>query len=193
MSEHRLGRRAHAGGAGARPTALPASEAADWRQRLLANVSHELRTPLNAIIGFSEMLASPELAPRDAARQREYARIINASGQHLLSVVNTLLDMSKIESGVFAIEPEHFDLGALVDFSCDLVKLKAREKNIELLAVLRGRTSAKSSPTSAPASRSCSTCCRMRSSSRPRAAASPCPRAATAAAWTSTCPTPASA
>ena len=80
------------------------------------------------------MLASPELAPRDAARQREYAQIINASGQHLLSVVNTLLDMSKIESGVFAIEPEHFDLGALVDFSCDLVKLKAREKNIELLA-----------------------------------------------------------
>jgi cell cycle sensor histidine kinase DivJ len=134
MSEHRLAHHAQGTGAGVRSAARTGCEAADWRQRLLANVSHELRTPLNAIIGFSEMLASPELAPRDPDQQREYARIINASGQHLLSVVNTLLDMSKIESGVFAIEPEHFDLGALVDFSCDLVKLKAQEKNIELLA-----------------------------------------------------------
>jgi cell cycle sensor histidine kinase DivJ len=118
-----------------RTMAVPSSEeAADCRHRLLANVSHELRTPLNAIIGFSEMLATADLCPKNPEQQREYARIINASGQHLLSVVNTILDMSKIESGVFAIEPEHFDLAALIDFSCDLVKLKAQEKSIELLA-----------------------------------------------------------
>jgi hypothetical protein len=133
MSEDRLAHHA-ATGAGARTGAVADAEAADWRQRLLANVSHELRTPLNAIIGFSEMLANVELSPKDPDRQREYARIINASGQHLLSVVNTILDMSKIESGVFAIEPEHFDLAGLIDFSCDLVKLKAQEKTIELLA-----------------------------------------------------------
>ncbi|MCW2317939.1 His Kinase A (phospho-acceptor) domain-containing protein [Rhodoblastus acidophilus] len=134
MSEHRLAHVAQASCSGGRGSALPATDVSDWRQRLLANVSHELRTPLNAIIGFSEMLANPDLAPKNPEQQREYARIINASGQHLLSIVNTILDMSKIESGVFAIEPEHFDLGALVDFSCDLVKLKAEEKHIELLA-----------------------------------------------------------
>jgi signal transduction histidine kinase len=132
MSEHRSAH--HAAGGSTRVGTLAASEASDWRQRLLANVSHELRTPLNAIIGFSEMLANVDLSPKDPVQQREYARIINASGQHLLSVVNTILDMSKIESGVFAIEPEHFDMAALIDFSCDLVKLKAQEKSIELLA-----------------------------------------------------------
>ena len=134
MTEHRAIREARQAGSST-PNVEPAASAAeDWRQRLLANVSHELRTPLNAIIGFSEMLANVDLTPKDPVQQREYARIINASGQHLLSVVNTILDMSKIESGVFAIEPEHFNLGALIDFSCDLVKLKAQEKNIELLA-----------------------------------------------------------
>ena len=67
-----------------------------------------MRTPLNAIIGFSEMLGNPELAPKDPTRAREYANIINASGQHLLSLVNTILDMSKIKAGNFEIEPEHF-------------------------------------------------------------------------------------
>ncbi|MCW2286342.1 signal transduction histidine kinase [Rhodoblastus acidophilus] len=137
MSDHR---HPPATGGPARVGTRAAAEAADWRQRLLANVSHELRTPLNAIIGFSEMLANVDLSPRDPEQQREYARIINASGQHLLSVVNTILDMSKIESGVFAIEPEHFDLAALIDFSCDLVKLKAQEKRIELLAACAPRT-----------------------------------------------------
>jgi cell cycle sensor histidine kinase DivJ len=102
------------------------------KDRFLANVSHELRTPLNAIIGFSEILGNPDIAPRDPARQREYADIINASGQHLLGLVNTILDMSKIETGHFEIEPEPFDLAWLIDFCCDVVKLKAETKNIAL-------------------------------------------------------------
>jgi cell cycle sensor histidine kinase DivJ len=103
-----------------------------WRERFLANVSHELRTPLNAIIGFSEMLNNPAMAPKDPARQREYAGIIHQSGQHLLSLVNTILDVSKIETGNFEIEPEHFDIPGLIDFCCDVVKLKASEKKIAL-------------------------------------------------------------
>jgi cell cycle sensor histidine kinase DivJ len=103
-----------------------------WRERFLANVSHELRTPLNAIIGFSEMLNNPELAPKDPVRQREYAGIIHQSGHHLLSLVNTILDVSKIETGNFEIEPEHFDIPGLIDFCCDVVKLKAAEKKIAL-------------------------------------------------------------
>jgi two-component system, cell cycle sensor histidine kinase DivJ len=113
--------------------AREASERANlWKDRFLANVSHELRTPLNAIIGFSEVLGSPDLAPKDTRRQCEYADIIHVSGQHLLSLVNMILDMSKIEAGNFEIEPEPFDFAELVDFCCDVVKLKAEDKNITL-------------------------------------------------------------
>lgn len=84
---------------------LEALRASAWKGRFLANVSHELRTPLNAIIGFSELLGNEELCPRDVSKQREYAGIIHASGQHLLSVVNSLLDISKIEAGSFDILP----------------------------------------------------------------------------------------
>jgi cell cycle sensor histidine kinase DivJ len=109
-------------------TARETSEQANmWKDRFLANVSHELRTPLNAIIGFSEMLGNPELAPKDPGRLREYANIINQSGQHLLS-----LDMSKIDSGNFEIEPEHFNLPGLIDFCCDVVKLKAEVKQLSV-------------------------------------------------------------
>jgi cell cycle sensor histidine kinase DivJ len=107
-------------------------QASAWKDRFLANVSHELRTPLNAIIGFSEMLGNPAVAPKDPARAREYAGIIQHSGEHLLGLVNTILDMSKIETGNFEIAPEAFDLAGLIDFACDVVKLKAAEKRIAL-------------------------------------------------------------
>jgi cell cycle sensor histidine kinase DivJ len=120
----------------AQAESLAAQEAGEkiglCKDRLLANVSHELRTPLNAIIGFSEILGNPDIAPKDPARQREYADIINASGQHLLGLVNTILEMSKIEAGHFEIEPEPFDLAWLIDFCCDVVKLKAEAKKIAL-------------------------------------------------------------
>ncbi len=109
-----------------------AEQANSWKDRFLANVSHELRTPLNAIIGFSEMLGDAKLVPTGSDRQREYANIIHASGEHLLSVVNQILDMSKIETGNFVIEPEHFEIQALIDSCCDMVKLKAQEKHIQL-------------------------------------------------------------
>ncbi|MBX9760967.1 MAG: PAS domain-containing sensor histidine kinase [Beijerinckiaceae bacterium] len=101
------------------------------KDRFLANISHELRTPLNAIIGFSEILGS-DMMPLDAARRCEYANIINASGQHLLSVVNSILDISKIEAGSFQITPEPFELAPLIDQCCDMVRLKADEGGVEL-------------------------------------------------------------
>ena len=96
-------------------------------------MSHELRTPLNAIIGFSEMLMNEEQMRLDAARRREYAQLINDSGHHLLSVVNGILDMSKMETGDFEITPEPFAPAQVISSCCDLLALKAREQGLELV------------------------------------------------------------
>jgi cell cycle sensor histidine kinase DivJ len=110
------------------------SERADAaKTRFLATMSHELRTPLNAIIGFSEMLTRDEEMRLDAARRRDYARLINDSGHHLLAVVNGILDMSKMETGDFEITPEPFAAGETIGNCCDLLALRARESGIDLL------------------------------------------------------------
>jgi two-component system, cell cycle sensor histidine kinase DivJ len=101
------------------------------KSRFLATMSHELRTPLNAIIGFSDMLGNESLA-LDAAREREYAKLINDSGRHLLSVVNGILDMSKMESGNFEITPEPFTPGPVIRSCCDLLVLRAQQAGVEL-------------------------------------------------------------
>jgi two-component system, cell cycle sensor histidine kinase DivJ len=101
------------------------------KSRFLATMSHELRTPLNAIIGFSDMLADESLM-FDAARRKEYVRLINDSGRHLLSVVNGILDMSKMETGNFEIVPEPFAPGPPIVSCCDLLALKAREAGVEI-------------------------------------------------------------
>jgi cell cycle sensor histidine kinase DivJ len=115
-------------------SARTAAEQADAaKSRFLATMSHELRTPLNAIIGFSEMIAQEDVLMIDAARRKEYAQLINDSGQHLLSVVNGILDMSKMESGNFEISPEPFaPRGALLN-CCNLLALKAKENGIDLV------------------------------------------------------------
>ena len=101
------------------------------KSRFLATMSHELRTPLNAIIGFSDMLTNDTLA-LEPAREREYAKLINESGHHLLSVVNGILDMSKMESGNFEITPEPFAPAPAIRSCCDLLTLKAQEAGVEL-------------------------------------------------------------
>nr|WP_249159472.1 ATP-binding protein [Bradyrhizobium tropiciagri] len=111
-----------------------AAEQADAsKTRFLATMSHELRTPLNAIIGFSEMIAQEDVLGLDAARRKEYAQLINDSGQHLLSVVNGILDMSKMESGNFEISPEPFAPRPALLNCCNLVALKARENGVDLV------------------------------------------------------------
>jgi cell cycle sensor histidine kinase DivJ len=114
--------------------ARSAAEAADAaKTRFLATMSHELRTPLNAIIGFSEMIAREEALMLSATRRKEYAELINDSGQHLLSMVNGILDMSKMESGNFEISPEPFAPRPALINCCNLVALKARENGVDLI------------------------------------------------------------
>ena len=100
--------------------------------RFLATMSHELRTPLNAIIGFSEMLMKEAALHLDAERRNEYAGLINSSGHHLLSVVNGVLDMSKIETGNFEITPEPFAPAKVVTNCCGILALRAREAGVVL-------------------------------------------------------------
>jgi cell cycle sensor histidine kinase DivJ len=103
------------------------------KSQFLSTMSHELRTPLNAIIGFSEMMVREAELNLDAERRREYAQLINDSGQHLLSVVNGILDMSKIESGGFEISAEPFVPREAIVSCSNLMALKAREGGLDLV------------------------------------------------------------
>ncbi len=111
-----------------------ADRANEARGRFLANVSHELRTPLNAINGFSEMLMHEEAMRLDQARRHEYATLIRDSGEHLLNLVNSILDMSKIESGHFEITPEPFALPPLITQCVQMMELKATAGGVVLTA-----------------------------------------------------------
>jgi len=98
----------------------------------LAAVSHELRTPLNAILGFSDVLAREYFGTFNDERQREYVGLIHQSGQHLLSLVNTMLDMSKIEAGRYEVFVEPFQIGEVVD-NCDaMLRLQATNRGVTL-------------------------------------------------------------
>ncbi|MER9951426.1 PAS domain-containing sensor histidine kinase [Mesorhizobium sp. M0047] len=102
--------------------------------RFLAVVSHELRTPLNAIIGFSDMLLHEMFGAFKDPRQKEYVGLVRDSGQHLLAVVTSILDVSRIESGVYATEPEPFRFAEAVDMCQSMMQVQARAKNIDLQA-----------------------------------------------------------
>lgn len=112
---------------------MEAERAGASKSRFLATMSHELRTPLNAIIGFSEMIVREKEMMIDATRRQEYAQLINESGLHLLSVVNGILDMSKMESGNFEILPELFAPRESLIGCCNLMVLKARENGIDIV------------------------------------------------------------
>jgi two-component system, cell cycle sensor histidine kinase DivJ len=102
------------------------------KSRFLATMSHELRTPLNAIIGFSEMLMKESVLMLDQKRRNEYAAIICDSGRHLLSVVNGILDVSKIETDNFEITAEPFAPAQVIVRCCELVAARASESGVQL-------------------------------------------------------------
>ncbi len=109
-----------------------ANSAHEAKSRFLAAVSHELRTPLNAILGFSDVLAGEYFGKLANDRQREYVGLIRQSGAHLLSVVNTMLDMSKIEAGRYELLTEPFMIGEAMEACRAMLDLSAREKGITL-------------------------------------------------------------
>jgi signal transduction histidine kinase/ligand-binding sensor domain-containing protein/CheY-like chemotaxis protein len=110
-------------------TAKDAAERANQsKTTFLANMSHELRTPLNAILGFSDLLREGVLS----ARQRHDLDIVNRSGEHLLNLINNVLDMAKIDTGRVVIENAPVDLADLVTGVRDLMRLRAEEKGLEL-------------------------------------------------------------
>jgi signal transduction histidine kinase len=93
-------------------------------------VSHELRTPLNSIIGFAELMIEERLGALGNPRYREYLRDIHASGTHLLSLVNDLLDVSKLEAGKFTLTPAPVDLNEIVGQCVALMQPQAQRSRV---------------------------------------------------------------
>jgi two-component system, cell cycle sensor histidine kinase PleC len=110
-----------------------AEEANLAKSRFLATMSHELRTPLNAILGFSEVMKNEVLGPMGNDTYRDYAGDINASGQHLLHLINEILDLSRIEAGRYQLNEEPVYLENVAEECCHLMELKARNKDIRLV------------------------------------------------------------
>jgi signal transduction histidine kinase len=113
-----------------------AQELADQASRaktdFLANVSHEFRTPLNGIIGFSEILAGEIFGPLGSNRYKEYADDIIRSGRHLLSLINDVLDVSRIEAGAMALHEEPVDLAQSAAECVSMVEQRAEAKELVL-------------------------------------------------------------
>jgi len=99
----------------------------------LANMSHELRTPLNAIIGFSQIIKNEIMGPARPV-YAEYAKDICGAGEHLLEVINNLLDISKIEAGKTELKDEFLDPAEIVDASLEALRVQAAAKRIALIA-----------------------------------------------------------
>lgn len=111
---------------------VEAERASRAKSDFIANMSHELRTPLNAILGFSEVLQSEPKGEQDVATVREFATHINESAQHLLAIINDILDVSKIQSGTISLNIEAYDLGAIVQSCFTMIKQRAATGQIAL-------------------------------------------------------------
>lgn len=110
-----------------------AEEASRAKSEFLANMSHEIRTPLNAILGFSDSMHQQILGPLGSDKYIEYAAAIHSSGQHLLELVNDVLDLSKIEAGRFNLSRSSFMLDDVVDSCLQIIRERAASAGITLI------------------------------------------------------------
>jgi len=95
-------------------------------------MSHELRTPLNAILGFSEVMQAELFGRHAVPAYKDYAKDIHSSGEHLLMLINEILDLSRVEAGRYELREESVDLEAIVDECRHLVSLRAKKKDIQI-------------------------------------------------------------
>lgn len=109
-----------------------AEEANLAKSRFLATMSHELRTPLNAILGFSEVMKGEVLGPIENDTYKGYVDDINNSGNHLLNVINEILDLSRIEAGRQELQEEKVKLSHVAEETVTMVQLKAKQKSIKI-------------------------------------------------------------
>jgi two-component system, cell cycle sensor histidine kinase PleC len=110
-----------------------AEEASRAKSTFLANMSHELRTPLNAVIGFSEIMAKELFGPIGNDQYKQYATDIFDSGNHLLELINDILDMAKIEAGKLTLSPKPLDPMVAIEQAVRLTKRKAEEKGLSVV------------------------------------------------------------
>ncbi len=112
---------------------LKAEDASRAKSAFLANMSHELRTPLNAVIGFSEIMAKELFGPLPNDQYRQYSHDIFDSGNHLLDLINDILDMAKIEAGKLTLSPRPLDPSVAIEQAVRLTKRKAEEKGLSIV------------------------------------------------------------
>jgi two-component system cell cycle sensor histidine kinase PleC len=103
------------------------------KSRFLATMSHELRTPLNAILGFSEVMHAELFGPHSSPSYKEYSHDIHSSGQHLLMLINEILDLSRVEAGRYDLKEESVSLPGVVEECRHLLALRAKTKAIEVV------------------------------------------------------------
>ncbi|WP_421593592.1 sensor histidine kinase [Shinella sp. M27] len=115
-----------------------AEEANLAKSRFLASMSHELRTPLNAILGFSEVMSTEVLGPLNNPVYKEYTSDIHRSGQHLLNLINEILDLSRIEAGKYDLSEDSVHLVDIAEDCIGMVQLRARAKNITISEQVEG-------------------------------------------------------
>ena len=111
---------------------LAAEEANRSKSEFLAHMSHELRTPMNAVLGFTEMMTKEIFGPIGSPRYREYLRDIEASGQHLLQVINNILDLAKVEAGKWEMYDEDVDIAEISRSTALLLRERARAAGVTL-------------------------------------------------------------
>ncbi|WP_147170599.1 hybrid sensor histidine kinase/response regulator [Pseudomonas sp. SJZ079] len=112
-----------------------AASSAELRAKaeFLAKISHEIRTPMNGVLGMTELLLGTPLS----AKQRDYVQTIHSSGNELLTLINEILDISKLESGQIELDDVQFDLNALIEDCLDIFRAKAEQQKVELISFMQ--------------------------------------------------------